>query len=159
MSQEERYGTRSGVYSAWHRRKSTQRFVGIEQAQLLAMIDVDVALYVEYDDETKDPLALIETAEDVGQSWKSATVTTNLARRTYPQVRAYCLLYTVADTPNPADQNYNDISSFRVRRTWPEPRTDWVRFTPQEWATQLLRMRGEAASAIDVLLEEQELAQ
>lgn len=70
MSQEERYGARDMSYSAWHRRNSTRRFIGIEYAQLLAMIDVDVSLYVEYDDKTKMPLALIEIAIDVGQESK-----------------------------------------------------------------------------------------
>lgn len=44
--QEERYGNRDRTYSAWHRRLSTRRFVGLERAQLLAMIDLDAALYV-----------------------------------------------------------------------------------------------------------------
>jgi len=65
--QEERYGQRDRAYSAWHRRLSTRRFVGIDRAQLLAMIDLDAALYVDYDDRTKEPVALIETAMDVGQ--------------------------------------------------------------------------------------------
>jgi hypothetical protein len=57
------------------------RYVGIERAQLLHMIDLDGALFVEYDGGTKKPLALIETARDVGQAYKCATVTANLARR------------------------------------------------------------------------------
>jgi hypothetical protein len=36
---DERYGTRDRTYSAWHRRLSTRRFVGIDRAQLLAMLD------------------------------------------------------------------------------------------------------------------------
>jgi hypothetical protein len=43
--QEERFGNRDRTYSAWHRRSSVRRFVGIEKAQLLAMIDLDGALY------------------------------------------------------------------------------------------------------------------
>ena len=66
MAQEEVYNTRDRSYSAWHRRKSTGRFIGFEHAQLLAMIDLDASLYVEYDDGTKEPIALIETAIDVG---------------------------------------------------------------------------------------------
>lgn len=79
--QEERYGTRDRTYSAWHRRLSTRRFVGIDRAQLLAMIDLDASLYVEYDDRTKEPVALIETARDVGQEHKPVTVTRRLAVR------------------------------------------------------------------------------
>lgn len=54
--QEETYGTRDRAYSAWHRRMSTRRFIGIDRAQLLAMIDLDAALYVEYDNGSKEPL-------------------------------------------------------------------------------------------------------
>ena len=93
MAQEEKYGTRDRTYSAWHRRLSTQRFVGIEKAQLLAMIDLDAALYVEYDDGTKEPLALIETAQDVGQAYKPATVTLRLAKRA-----DFALLYRIVHT-------------------------------------------------------------
>lgn len=55
MSHEERYGVRDKAYSAWHRRGSVRRFVGIDQAQLLSMIDVDGAMYVEYDQQDKEP--------------------------------------------------------------------------------------------------------
>ena len=80
MTQEERYGTRDGAYSAWHRRYSIRRFVGIENAQLLGMIDVDTILWVEYKDKERWPTVLIETAQDVGQPYKTATVTQNLAK-------------------------------------------------------------------------------
>ena len=88
MTQEERRGTRDMSYSAWHRRKSTSRFVGIEKAQTLAMIDLDAALYVEYDDSEKRPLALIEVAVDVGQRWKAGTVTQLLARDLVSRTRS-----------------------------------------------------------------------
>ena len=51
--QEERYSTRDRAYSVWHRRFSTRRFIGIEAAQRLSMIDLDAALYVEYDDHSR----------------------------------------------------------------------------------------------------------
>lgn len=151
MSQEERYGTRDRTYSAWHRRMSTRRFVGIEVAQTLAMIDLDASLYVEYDDGTKEPLALIEAAADVGQRYKSATVTKKLAQRA--NLRAYVLLYATADTPNPADPNWPDISAFRVQRIWPEPTTTWRRFTPQEWCDQLVKIRRLMAGRVDEVLD------
>ena len=59
MAQEEKYGNRDLTYSAWHRRRSTGRFVGIEHAQLLAMIDMDHTLWIEYDDGSKEPVALV----------------------------------------------------------------------------------------------------
>ena len=46
MPHEEVTGTRDRTYSAWHRRMSTRRYVGIEAAQTLCMIDLDASLYV-----------------------------------------------------------------------------------------------------------------
>ena len=155
MSQEEMYGSRERTYSAWHRRLSTRRFIGIEKAQLLAMIDLDASLYVEYDDGTKDPVALIETARDVGQSYKCATVTQKLAKRA--DLPCFVVLYTITNSLNPADSQWPDISSFRVKRLWPKPEYDWRTVTPQEWAETLLRMRGWGAKMLDkeaVMIEE-----
>jgi hypothetical protein len=147
MTQEEKYGTRDRSYSAWHRRNSTKRFVGMEDAQLLAMIDLDASLYVEYDDGTKEPLALIETARDVGQAHKTATVTLNLARRA--DLPCFCVLYTLSDSACPGDNRWNDISQFRVKRLHPltvaevEKKTypEWEVLSPDEWAKRLLKMR------------------
>src|SRR5258706_16477069 len=97
--QEERFGSRDRTYSAWHRRLSTRRFVGIERAQLLSMIDLDGALYVEFDGRTSEPLALIETAIDLGQSRKVASVTRRLAQRA--SVPAYVVLYRLSRASNP----------------------------------------------------------
>lgn len=152
MAQEEKYNTRDRSYSAWHRRRSTQRFVGIELAQLLAMIDLDSSLYVEYDDGNKEPLALVETARDVGQSFKPATVTKNLARRCVPTVPAFVLLYKLGDAPNPADKQWKDIISFRARRIWPEPETVWTSFTPERWANLLVNLRKKCAASIDEMV-------
>lgn len=149
MSQEERFGTRDRAYSAWHRRMSTRRFVGIERAQTLAMIDLDAALYVEYEDKTYEPLALIETARDCGQTQKVAIATKRLAMRTRPVVPAYTLLYTLAAEPNPADTAWPDISSFRVRRIWPEPETAWEIISPAEWARRLVQLRGWCTKKLD----------
>lgn len=145
--QEERYGTRNRAYSAWHRRMSTGRFIGIERAQLLAMIDLDASVYVEYDDGTKEPLALIETAIDCGQTYKAATVTLNLAKRA--DLPCYIVLYTLSNTPNPADSEWPDISSFRVRRLHPKSETGFRTYTPQGWADCLLRLRSWSAARLD----------
>jgi hypothetical protein len=147
MPQEERFGSRDRVYSAWHRRNSTRRFVGIERAQLLSMIDLDGALYCEFDTATSEPLALIETARDVGQHRKRATVTRRLAQRA--SVPAYVVLYRVSDTPNPADPSQGDIEQFRVRRLWPRPEAAWRTLGPQEWAQALLQIRAWAAHRLD----------
>lgn len=147
MSQEERYGTRDRTYSAWHRRNSTRRFIGIESAQLLAMIDLDASLYVEYDDGTKEPLALIETAEDVDQPFKTATVTQKLA--VLSGLPAFVLLYKKSPTKNPADAQWPDVAAFRVKRLWPHPNNEWRLCTPKQWADYLLLLRRLSAKQID----------
>lgn len=153
MSQEERFGTRDRSYSAWHRRLSTRRFIGIENAQLLAMIDLDASLYVEYDDGTKEPLALIETARDIGQTYKTATVTCKLAERA--KLPCYVLLYTLSKTKNPADMDWYDIEKFRVKRLWPNQERDWRVITPSDWAQALLKIRAWKAKHIDNILDHQ----
>lgn len=147
MTQEERYNRRERSYSAWHRRNSTRRYIGIENAQLLAMIDLDASLYVEYDDGDKEPLALIETARDVGQTFKSAAVTLNLARRA--DLPCFVVLYTLSDKRNPADNSWYDIAQFRVMRLHPKRETTWRILTPQQWADTLLKMREWKAGKLD----------
>jgi len=149
MSQIEIYGKRDLTYSAWHRRESTRRFIGIEQAQLLAMIDLDSCLYVEYDDSTKEPIALIETARDVNQEIKAATVTKKLAMRCVPVLPAYTVLYMLDSVQkNPADPNYFDIKSFRWRCIHPKE-TDWITYNPQQYAEMLLRLRRKSSAFLD----------
>lgn len=146
--QEEKYGTRDRTYSAWHRRMSTRRFVGIERAQSLAMIDLDAALYVEYEEGSKHPVALIETARDVGQPHKSTSVTMRLAK--LAGLPCYCVLYRAAGSPNPADPEWPDIQSFRVKRLWPRPEKSWRTIEPGEWANALLEIRNWAAMKLDL---------
>lgn len=147
MAQEEKWKTRDRIYSAWHRRRSTGRFVGIEKAQLLAMIDLDVCLYVEYDDSTREPIALIETAKDVGQPYKCATVTKNLAKRA--GLPAYTVLYKASNEPNPAEPECSDILGFRVKRLWPDPSNEWRELTPRQYADGLSKMRGWRSNQLD----------
>jgi hypothetical protein len=149
MSQEEIYGVRDLTYSIWHRRDSTRRFVGIENAQLLAMIDLDVCLYIEYDDRTKEPLVLMETAQDVGQAFKAFTVTKKLAMRCVPILPAYVLLYTLDTKKNPANINYFDIASFRLKCVWPKESPEWLIYTPVKYANWLLKLRYEASLLIE----------
>jgi hypothetical protein len=145
--QEERFGTRDRTYSAWHRRLSARRFVGIEKAQLLSMIDLDGALFCEFDGSSSEPLALIETALDRGQRRKAATVTRRLAERA--RLPAYAVLYRQAGYRNPADPSQYDIDQFRVRRLWPSPERDWRTLNPLEWAEALLQIREWAAVRYD----------
>jgi hypothetical protein len=145
--QEERFYQRDLTYSLWHRRRSVSRYVGSESAQLLSMCDVDCVLWLEYDYQDKRPLALIETAMDVGQSHKPATAIRNLAVRA--KVPAYLCLYSKANYANPSETRCNDISGFRVKRLWPDPEHEWRSLSPQEWASALLRIRSWQARKLD----------
>lgn len=142
MSRYERYGTRSLVYSKWHR-----FFLGDQEP----MIDLDG---VEYCMERGcfKPLALVETARDVGQAMKPTTVLRRLAERS--QVLALCVLYTITpgtdeDTGCPCkrgavlDDCTHGIDSFRVRRVWPPPPNprSWARMTPEQFRDRLRQLR------------------
>lgn len=152
MSQEKRFNARDRSYSAWHRRLSTRRFIGIEDAQLLTMIDLDASLYVEYDDGDKEPLALIETARDVGQSCKPATVTLRLARRA--DLPCYVVLYTLAEAKNPADPTWHDIAAFRVKRlNPPQMNGNWHVVTPESWCLHLRDLRRRVCTRLDESLD------
>lgn len=145
---EEKYGSRDLAYSAWHRRNSISRYpiVGMRKAGLLGMIDLDAVYYVEYRDSDRMPLAIVETAIDVGQKYKPATVTTNLAKywkNGNNHLSAYCLLYRLSERENPEDPLVRDIEHFRVRRLWPHPLdSDWQTITPRAWARHLCEIRG-----------------
>ena len=111
------------------------------------MVDLDCSLFIEYDDGSKEPLALVETAREVGQAFKPATVTLALAKKA--RLPCYVVLYTPAVAPNPADPAWRDIERFRVRRLWPQPEREWRELTPGEWATGLLRIREWSARRVD----------
>ena len=145
--QEERFGARDRSYSAWHRRLSLRRFIGLERAQLASMIDLDACVYCEFDAGSREPLALIETAMDRGQPHKAASVTRRLAQRA--MIPAYCVLYRLGSEKNPADPAHWDIDSFRVRRLWPSPEGDWRTLTPDEWAKAIVQIRAWAATRLD----------
>jgi hypothetical protein len=146
--QEERYGTRDLSYSAWHRAASIRRFIGWERAQLLSMCDADSMMWLEYHHQTKEPLALIEAAIDLGQDHKSATAITRLAKRA--RIPAYLVLYQRASQVNPADSRSLDVSGFRVKRLYPRAETRWRQVRPDEWANALLQIRAWQAKRLDV---------
>ena len=145
--QKEQYGTRDLSYSAWHRAASIRRFVGWEHAQLLNMVDADCVLFLEYHQSTKEPLALIEAAIDVGQEYKAATAIARLAKRA--RIPAYLVLYRQSESPNPADPRMPDVSGFRIKRLYPRAETKWRAVPPAEWAMALLRIRAWAANRLD----------
>lgn len=141
MSRYERYGTRSLVYSKWHR-----FYLGDAEP----MIDLDG---VEYCNERgcNRPLVLVETARDVGQANKPTTVLKRLAEQS--GVLALCVLYKVADDvdhdsgcpcePGSANPNCDHgITRFRVRRIYPPgaPRM-WQVMTPEDFRDRLRTVR------------------
>lgn len=137
MSQIEYSGRRDLTYSGWRRLESISRYVGAEQN--LPMVDIDA---VEYEDETRLPLALIETAIDRGQSYKPVTVTRNLAQ--LAGLPCYVTLYKVSSKLNPADSRINDISSFRVKCVYHPrlaPNRNWITCSPKEYAEFLRDLR------------------
>jgi hypothetical protein len=96
----------------------------------------------------REPLALIETARDVGQQWKGTSVSLRLARRA--RLPCYVVLYAAANDPNPAEPRYRDIRALRVRRVWPKPEAQWRTLTPNAWANALLQIRAWSARRIDI---------
>lgn len=111
------------------------------------MCDIDAALWLEYDDLTKEPLALIETARDVGQEAKSGTVLYHLAKRA--KLPAYVCMYRLRDAPNPADPRCNDVAAFKIRRVYPRPENGWRELSPAEWANGLIKIRDWAARRVE----------
>lgn len=144
--QQERYAVRDISYSAWHRTRSISRYVGLERAQSLCMVDVDTVLYLEVDAALREPLALVEVAQDVGQVEKPASAMARLAAKA--GIAAYVALYRIGDKPNPADPMAHDITGFRVKRLWPSQEVQWRTLTPMEWAKALVGIRRWSAGKI-----------
>jgi hypothetical protein len=114
----------------------------------MSMIDLDASLWIEYEGWNREPLVLIETAIDVGQSRKPATVLQCLARRA--NLPAYVVLYTpMAGLKNPADSSASDIVRFRVKRLWPDPESEWRRLSPWQWCRELEGVRDGEASRLE----------
>lgn len=145
--QEERFGWRDSSYSAWHRTASLRRYLGEDLAATLKCCDLDHSIWIEHADGTKEPILLIETAMDVGQDQKTTTVLRQLAKRA--SLPAYCVLYRRSKTANVGDLRFTDIDSFRIRRVWPDPESEWTDLTPQQWAERLLIIRARGAAKLD----------
>ena len=107
---------RDRTYSRWHRRFDGEyRF-----------IDVD---HVEYCPYCNEPLALIETAIDNGQTHKCSTVTTILARKM--GLPSFVVLYLPV--------GYDDIHTFRVKKTNPSEDV-FYELKPEEYLDLLTRL-------------------
>lgn len=152
MAQQEKTGTRDLTYSAWHRVPSMQRFVGSEIAALMKMIDVDVPIYVEYPDGTREPLFICEVARFKNEvEYKTATVTRRLAKKA--GIPAFTVLYQCNDKPMPGDTPYlRDIQQFWIRQEHPSPANGYRfhRYSPQRWAEYVRDLRGTRAQIVDL---------
>lgn len=135
----ERYLARDRSYGAWHRVASIQRFMKPEHAYSLTMADLDSVMFAEYNHASKLPLCLVEVAVDVGQE-KPTGILSCLAQRA--DIPAYVALYSHAAATNPADSNWPDIASFRIKRVWPAPERRWRHISPNEWASALVQIRS-----------------
>lgn len=137
MSRHERHGTRSLIYSKWHR-----FYLGDNEP----MIDLDG---VEYCAQCSQPLVLIETARDVGQSFKGTSVLRKLAEKS--GLLALCVLYLPSEW---ADDNGcrcapraivagcdHGIARVRVQRIYPPAARQWEAMTPDEYRDRLRTVR------------------
>jgi hypothetical protein len=111
-------------------------------------LDID---FVEYG-RWGDPIALFETAVDIGQSHKPTTVTRKLAERA--DIPAFLVFYTLSDSQNPVDSRVKDCTSFRVKRVTPDPWGAFKVFSPDGWAKALVRLRESPLDDFDDLAEE-----
>lgn len=118
MSRQVRHANVNGPYSTWHR--------GLHDD--LTLIDVD---WIEYCRYCRAILALVETAEDVGQSIKSGDVLRRLG--VLAGVQVWIVLYLVGVD--------GEIESFRVRRAYPDPSPFFHAVTPDDWRYFLESLR------------------
>ena len=111
------YFNQGDHYSEFHR-----QFDG------LAMIDIDA---VEICKQCKSPLAVIETAYDKGQNFKSFIVTQLVAERL--KVPGLVTLYQV-------DSKSNEIINFRVKKIYPTESDGFYNVPPYLYVKWLKRL-------------------
>jgi len=146
MSHLEVTHRRSEAYSAFHRAASINRFLqNPDLAHSLGMIDLDHTIWIEWQDKTFRPLALIETAEDTPRNRrKSVKVLKALALMA--GIPAFLVLVTEADWPNPTDRSVNDVRRFAMRRIdKPQPQHGYMERTPEEYVLWLVQLRQHQA--------------
>jgi len=115
MSRWERYGTRDITFSGWHR----------TLPDYCTAIDID---FLEYCQKCRNPLALIEIAQDVGQSHKPTRIMEELAKKA--DIEAYLILYKKAES---------GIGDCRIARIWPN-RTQMHNVTVDQVALTIRRI-------------------
>lgn len=144
MSRLERTGIRDLTFSNWHRQALPDR---------AHMIDVDGLHFCR---RCRMPLALLETARDIGQATKATIVLERLAA--VANIPAYCLLYSVSPntcaTPRCRAKGCDHgIAEFRFRRVHPAPTEFEVR-APADVAEHLTRIHDAHEALICALTRE-----
>lgn len=145
--QDEQHFARYADYSVWHRWKSVLRFLpNPDTARALGMIDIDNVVWIEWRKETREPLAVIETALD-GPEEKGHQVLARFGELC--QRPAFVVRYRLAGVPNPGYPHLQvkDIAAFRVRRVWPNPERGYREMTPKQYAEWLVQIRELEARA------------
>lgn len=141
MSDKERTGFRSLVYSGWHRPAVLKNFLGTVNAAKLTMVDIDSCEACPY---CKTPVALIETAHTLSEP-KRAPITAMLAW--LAKIPAYSVSYSGAISRSRCDTCGRDNETgepelFLVRRI--QPPDPWVhRMEPADYAAFLLALRAD----------------
>lgn len=139
MSDRERTGYRTLVYSRWHRPASVRDYLGPVKAAALTMIDIDAC---EACCRCGAPVALIETAAQLPP--KNAPITAVLARMA--GIPAFSVGYVPFAEPSlcgscgKPDDSDSDIREFHVRQLAPVDRLVGV-MKPQVYAYWLLSLR------------------
>lgn len=136
MSDTERWGTRDLTYSNWHRVESIQRFLTMDDAKRLTMIDLDG---LEYCKRCRECVGVIEAAQDVGQTFKPSIVTRKLAIRL--GVPGLLIFWRPTEARN---GDHPDIDRFRVQLIAPEFQPE-RELTPQQFALWLVRLHDRCA--------------
>ena len=137
---EEKYNTRDRVYSWWHR-SSLPDFCDA--------IDLDL-LEVCHNTSCRLPLALMETARDVGQTSKNHYITKQIAELL--KIHGYVVLYqrecsdmgrlkiieqTIQELEN-EKKSITELGKLRVQRIDGRINAPFVNYTPDEWGKVLI---------------------
>lgn len=125
MTRHERFFTRDLTYSQWHRSLNND----------LTYIDLDG---IEYCDKCKEPLLLVELAQDIGQNLKPTTVMRKLAEKALlPAVLVFYKKNEGAVEPESC------IYSFRVQKIFPIHEVGQVEMQPSEFSAYLRKVHDE----------------
>jgi hypothetical protein len=98
-------------------------------------------LFVGYDEISEKQYAIINHALDAGQMERPALEQKTLVKARLQLIPEYAVLYRKGRFSNPICPEYNDMDRFRVKRIWPEPETEWITLTPNQWVDHLVSLR------------------